>query len=284
MMTPSSAQASFLHDPRKLGSCLLSRSKRWWIATTATKIGSVVLGALSVIFFPKFKLTAVIVFVLYVTSELFAWRSDSFKALAQAVLRKLDFRDSFGWQITGEEMSDLIVGCPTRLRRTIPPPGDDDYFSSKNDVGPVRALQNLQESSWWSKHLARRMSYITTAVAAAFFGGSLVVLLISINAITNLDTLASIARVVTSALMLVLSLGLFRLTLSYYSFGRKAELAENESLRLLAADCNELEAVKAWQEYHVARTTAPPIPTLLWKWMNKDLNEAWIAYRAKAND
>lgn len=177
-------------------------------------------------------------------------------------------------------MSDLIVNCPARLRRRLPSSGDDNYFASEDEIGPVRALQNLQESSWWSKHLTKRMSYITSAVGAAFFGVSLLVLLISINTVSDFDRLTSIGRVVTSAMMLVLSLGIFRLTLGYYSFGKKAERIEEESMRLLKSGPNELSAVKAWQEYHVARASAPLIPSLLWKWMNKDLNDAWRDYRS----
>jgi hypothetical protein len=141
-------RTTFKHDPRRLSTCLLNRSKKWWIATTATKVGSVVVGALSVILFPTFKLTAILLFLLYVASEVFAWRTDSFKGSAQSVLRKLDFWDSFGWPISREEMSDLIVGCPARLRKQIPPPGEDDYFSSGESPGATRALENLQESSW----------------------------------------------------------------------------------------------------------------------------------------
>jgi len=281
MMTGRDSKTPFLHDPRKLGRCLLNRSNRWWVATTVAKIGSVVFGALSVILFPTFRITAVLLFILYLASELFAWRSDSFKASAQSVLRKLDYLDSFGWPITREEMSDLVIACPKRLRRTIPPPGADYYFSSTEHAGKERALENLQESSWWSKHLAKRMGHITSAIAAIIVGGSILVLLVSIGSISNLDTLSSIARVVTSAFMLVLSLGLFRLTVGYYSFSKKAEQAEKESIKLLDSDSKELEAVKAWQEYHVARAAAPPLPSSLWRWLNKDLNEAWEAYRTR---
>jgi hypothetical protein len=271
----------FQHDPRKLVDCLSERAKRWWGATAVIRICAVILGGLSVLVFPKFKSAAVIVFILYIASEFATWRSDAFKSSAQAILRKLDFGDSFGWVISREEMSDLIVNCPARLRRRIPPQVDDDYFASSESAGPKRALDNLQESSWWSKHLARRMGHITLSTTLGLVVISVVVLLISINSVQSFDTLTSIGRVVTSALMLILSLGLLRLTVGYYGFAKRAEQAERDAIRLLNGDDDSLEAVKAWHEYQVSRASAPLIPTSLWKYMNADLNEAWQAYRTR---
>lgn len=276
--------ARFQHDPRKLVDCLSERAKRWWGVTAVIKVSSVTLGTLSVLLFPSFKSSAVIVFLLYIASELATWRSDVFKSSAQAVLRKLDFSDSFGWAISRAEMSDLIVDCPSRLRRKLPPEGDDNYFASSEPVGINRSLDNLQESSWWSKHLSRRMGHITLGVSIALIITSVIVLLVSINSVLNFDTLTSIGRVVTSGLMLIVSLGFLRLTLGYYQFAKKAEQSERDAIRLLGGNSDELETVKAWHEYQVARAGAPLIPSRLWRHMNKDLNEAWKAYRNRIDN
>lgn len=271
----------FQHDPRKLVDCLSERAKRWWGVTALIKVCSVTLGTVSVLVFPSFKSSAVIIFFLYIASELATWRSDVFKSSAQAVLRKLDFSDSFGWEISRAEMSDLVVDCPSRLRRKLPPEGDDDYFTSSEPVGTNRSLDNLQESTWWSKHLSRRMGHITLGVSIALIITSIIVLLVSINSVSDFDTLTSIGRVVTSGLMLIVSLGFLRLTLGYYQFAKKAEQSEKDAIRLLGGNSDELEAVKAWHEYQVSRAAAPLIPSRLWRHMNKDLNAAWEAYRRR---
>ncbi len=280
----SSPPLRFQHDPRKLVDCLSERAKRWWGATAVIKVFSVSLGAISVLLFPGFKSAAVIIFLLFIAAELAAWRSDSFKSSAQAVLRKLDFSDSFGWGISREEMSDLIVDCPSRLRKRIPPQADDDYFASAEPIGARRSLDNLQESSWWSKHLSRRMGHITLGVTTALIVMSVVVLLISINSVQSFDTLTSIGRVVSSGLMLIVSLGLLRLCIGYYHFAKKAEQAERDAIRLLNSGADNLEAVKAWHEYQVSRASAPLIPSSLWRYMNNDLNEAWRAYRRRFDE
>ncbi len=54
----------FQHDPRKLVNCLAERAKRWWGATAVMKVFAVIFGAISVLVFPNFKPSAVIVFLL----------------------------------------------------------------------------------------------------------------------------------------------------------------------------------------------------------------------------
>jgi uncharacterized membrane protein YkvI len=124
------------------------------------------------------------------------------------------------------------------------------------------------------------MGHITLAVTIGLVLASVIVLILSIDTLSDFDTLTNVGRAVTAILMLVLSLGLIRLTVSYYHFSKRAEQTEREAKRQLGAGSNELEAVKTWHEYQVARAFAPLIPSIIWKRMNKDLNEAWLAYRS----
>src|SRR5437763_321596 len=107
------------HDPRLLGSCLFGRAKNWWIASLTCKVGSIVVGAVNVLLFPNAKFGAVAVFLIYAAAELSTWRSETFKGMAEAIKRKLDFSDSFGWEISGIEMADLVMDCPPKLRKRI---------------------------------------------------------------------------------------------------------------------------------------------------------------------
>ena len=110
---------------------------------------------------------------------------------------------------------------------------------------------------------------------------SVIVLLVGIAALENRETLTSVGRIVTAALMLVLSLGLVRLTLAYYQLSKKAEHTEREAGRQLGANPNELEVVKTWHDYQVSRAGAPLLPTTLWRAMRPALNEAWKLYRIR---
>lgn len=270
------------HDPRKLLDALLKRTKKWWGAALLCKVGVMLLGALNVFIFPNVRYGSLVVTFIYVASELCQWRSDSFKGLAQSLQRKVDFRNSFGWEISGAEMSDLLMDTPANIWRPIPPPGaKDDYFASQEAPGATRAIENLQESAWWSKYIAKRMGHICLGATITLVAFSLATLLMSIDAVEDRDVLSSIGRVVTSVLMLVFSLGLVRLTIGYYTFSRKAAQSEQRTASLFSSGCDEVEAIKAWHEYQTARSAAPLLPSWVWKLMNKDLNLLWTEYRRR---
>ncbi|MBR8834968.1 MAG: hypothetical protein DSM106950_13255 [Stigonema ocellatum SAG 48.90 = DSM 106950] len=80
--------------------------------------------------------------------------------------------------------------------------------------------------------------------------------------------------------MLVFSLGLFRFVMGYYGFSRKAaQIEENIEKLIKLKTFDDTEAIKVMQEYHIARASAPLIPSWVWKQMRNDLNEMWNKYR-----
>jgi hypothetical protein len=269
------------HDPRKLCNAYFSLAKRWWGAALLCKLCVIIVGALIIWFSVFSKFTPFLAFALTITSEWFAWRSDRAKSIAESLLRKLDYRDSFGWEISKSELSDLLARTSTKLRKRIPPEGERaDYFASRDVVGSCRAAQNVQESAWWSKHLAERMGQYTFALMVAATVGSLLILVTSVSTIRNFDILSGLGRVVTAVLMLVLSLGLIRLTLGYYSFNHKAQRAEERANELLKYGCGEIDVVKLYNDYHLDRAIAPLVPDRVWRWNQDHLNELWKEYRA----
>jgi hypothetical protein len=268
------------HDPRKLCYAYFSLAKRWWGAALLCKLCIIIIGALVIWLSIFSKFTPFLAFALTITSEWFAWRSDKTKAIAESLLRKLDYRDSFGWEISKSELSDVLARTPAKLRKRIPPEGErEDYFASRNDVGPCRAAQNVQESAWWSKHLAEKMGQYTFTLTIAATVGSLLILIISVGTVQNFDILSGVGRVVTAVLMLVLSLGLIRLTLGYYGFNRKAQRAEERANELLKYGCGEIDAVKLYNDYHLDRAAAPLVPDQAWRWNQDHLNQLWKDYR-----
>jgi len=269
------------HDPRKIADMLFVRANSFWLLALACKSVSVLLGALLVLLFPNAKFSYLPITVVYILGEIFSWRSDNFKSAAQTILRKLDFRDSFGWEISGEEMSDIIMSLPSKIRKSIPQLSPDNYFASSADPGPTRALENLQESAWWSKQLASRMGDICLGITIGLVALSLIVMAGSVYAIQNTDTLSSIVRITTSLLMLIFSLGIWRLIIGYYTFKGKAEGSEQHTKSLFNSGCDHFDAVKAWHDYQVARASAPLIPSWLWRRMRDDLNKTWEIYRKR---
>lgn len=267
------------HDPRKLCNAYFSLAKRWWGAALLCKLCIIIVGALVIWFSVFSKLTPFLALALTITSEWLLWRSDRAKSIAETLLRKLDYRDSFGWEISKFELADVLARTSAKLRKHIPPEGEkEDYFASQDNVGSCRAAQNVQESAWWSKHLAEKMGQYTLSLMIVATVGSALILITSVGTIQNFDILSGVGRVVTAVLMLVLSLGLIRLTLGYYSFSRKAQRAEERATELLKYGCGEIDVVKLYNDYHLDRATAPLVPDRIWRWNKVHLNELWKDY------
>ena len=95
------------------------------------------------------------------------------------------------------------------------------------------------------------------------------------------DTLSVVAQLVVSVFTLVFALDAVGAALSYREFRGKAERAEARARDLLSSGpVDEIAAVKIMQEYHVARATAPLIPTSVWRLHRGRLDELWDDYRA----
>jgi len=202
------------------------------------------------------------------------------KGVAETLLRKLDLRDSFGWGISNAEITDILARAPRKLLADVARVEKPEaYFASQEGPGVRRALKNIQESAWWSKHLTDKMWRYSLAATLTSIAGSLMVILLSLNTINDYDILSGTGRVVTSILMLVLSLGLIRLTRGYHNFHQRAQQAETRAEELLNADCSKIDAIKLYNEYHLDRAAAPLIPDLVRKWNQERLNGLWESYR-----
>ena len=269
------------HNPRALCQVYFTLAKRWARFSLVCKLAGFLVGVLTVLLPLVPAYAPVLVFMLAMMADWLAWRSDTHKGIAEAWLRKLDGRDSFDWAISGAELSDLLMRSPSKVDKLVIAKAlSEEYFASKEPPGTTRALENLQESAWWSKHLSERMRNYYLALPCLLVASAVLVLLISVQAIDNKQTLSSLGRIVTSVLTLVFSLNLFRSVLGYHNFSVKAGQIEKSTENLLASQgVQESEAIKLMSEYQLARASAPLIPTWLWNRMEGELNATWKQYR-----
>jgi hypothetical protein len=271
------ASSKIERNPRSLCQVYFSLAKRRARYAFLCKFLVFVVGILAV-FIPNFaSITPLFVLVLAIAAEFLSWRSDTHKGKAEAWLRKLDGLDSFGWQISKAELSDLLVQSPIKIDNLVMEEAlKQAYFASQETQGTQRALENLQESAWWSKHLTERMWQYYTVATALLFILALIILLTSISIFDNTQILSSVGRIITSTLTLIVSLNLARSILNYYSFSLRAGRIEaTADILLKSPTLHESEVIKLWNEYHLARSSAPIIPTWLWNQMRDRLNETW---------
>ena len=215
-------------------------------------------------------------------AEFCVYRSDAIKGTAQQFRRKLDLQDGFGWQIPNTDLSDLLVRCSSWVKkRARTHPVKESYFASTEPPGPVRALKNVSESAWWTKHLSERMAtYCWTTVIVGIIG-SIAILIVAAEATSTHAVQITVARIVTGFLMLFLSLGLIKLAIGYSSLSRNSASSEAAADRAHRGTTTpeELVAFKVMYDYHLSRAVGPLIPTWLWNIRQDELNQTWKEHR-----
>lgn len=264
------------YDIRAICRAYFEIAKERYSAALFVKLLVFIVGILSL--FPIiYEYSRLITFFLVIISEFFSYLSDKNKGIAETLLRKLDAQDSFGWSISNAEISDIIISCPSNSEKLN---FKDTYFASKEGVGTKRALENVQESAWWSKHLAKRMGHfylIGTVIFAIIWLG---VVFVGIKTIHNTNNLSALLNILVLALILLFSLSLLRSMDSYYKFSNTSEKIEETTRQLLGKeDIHEYDAIKIMFEYQLARNSAPLLPSWLWQSMRDNLNETWKKYR-----
>lgn len=273
------------HDPRALDQMLFETAKKWWYSSFALRTLAAVVGIVSVLFSLQPKVAPFVAAAFAVAAELALWRAESIRRPAEALLRKLDAIDSFGWPISKAEMSDMLARISSALRsKLVRDESDQGYFASQAPWGARRAVENTQESAWWSKHLSARTMIVCLILTCLLLIASLVTLVISIETIHNFDVLSNIGRAVTSVVVLVMTLGLIRLTVGYHDFSERSREVEDYAERLLRSkEVDEAQAIKIMHEYQLARAGSPMLPTFVWRMMQPSLDQLWRDYRCSSD-
>lgn len=279
-MVKSDPQPDF--DLRSLSSEVYELAKKWLVGSTMLRMAVFVVGVLALLFQDLSKLSPFILAFLTAAAEYCTYQSNERQSIAEALRRKTDMEDALGWPISRAELSDVLMRVPRKMAMTLRPSANTQpYFASKQPVGPTRALENLQESAWWSKHLAEKMGYVYAWTMIVLVVVSVAVLLISILTINNYSVLSNIGRAVTSTIMLIFSLSLFRFTRGYFRFSHRCQRIEDQASQLLQNGTpTEAQAAKTMNEYHLSRASAPIIPTWMWKYHRDRLNRIWQEHRA----
>jgi hypothetical protein len=271
-----------MHDKWVLRYGLFATAKRWWGLSLLAKVLATAVGAAGVLAPIPVGVTALSVFGLTILSELFAFWSDSTKGLVQKLQDKLDLEDSLGWAISNEELRDIVFQAPGWVKkdasqRTLP----RTYFASKQPEGVLRALENTEESAWWSRHLAWKMFVFSLTAILVILGLALVTLLTTAF-VGDGDIQTKTARLVIALLSLLPSLGVIKLVIGYYKFHQAASRVQEKAKQMAKGRPSQAETLKLVYEYQLARASAPLIPEWVYNRHQDELNKLWEAYRPSA--
>ena len=206
-------------DLRAINNNRFAIAKRLWAFSIIFKVLIFVLGVYSVFNVRMSKYMPFILIVLAVISECLQWYSDIIKSRSESLLRNLDLCLSFDWEISATDKREIVSFVPKKLRdkfdvtKTI-----ESYFASKESPGPRRAIENLLESVWYTRKQAGVMTVICLVICLAALLLSIFVLMIASQDLNNLSTREGMNKVVTSWLLLIFSLGLFRYGVGILSY------------------------------------------------------------------
>lgn len=267
---------------KRVSNRLYDDAKRWWGISIALKMLIFLVGVVAVVIPAWSKPLPFVVGSLILASELATLYTEHLGGTSQGLRRKFDLMDSFGEGVSSNELADLAAKFPKHVGEG--GGGSDSpvdrYFVSYLDPGDARAAENVLESSWWSKHLAARMALIYSAVSTVTVIGSLASLVAALVAVNRQETAVAVARVVTSTLLLLFSLGFVKYIKGYHDFSRKCGQVEQKATAMLKKSrIKPGESVWLWYEYHLARAVAPMIPTWLWSGRRASMNESFEMVR-----
>jgi hypothetical protein len=271
------------HSPRLLSKSFYDRAKRLWGLAIVLKVSAVGLGVIFVTYNVATELAPWSLAVLAIVAESIQWRSDVLRGRAEQLKRKIELSDGLGWPLPMSDFSDLLAKVSKRTLSNLEASSEQEYFASAKEAGPVRALENLQESAWWSKHLSHAMLVGCAIVAAVLIGGSIAILVLTIDAAQNVASLENTSKLVSAVISLAVSLGLTQLIAGYYVFSQSSTDSERAATAATASKelPTEVDALKLMYDYQLARAFAPMIPDWLWNLRRTELNALWKSYRGK---
>ena len=250
-------------------------AKLWLMLATSSSIGVLLIDIVVVIVNQWVAFFAFTAALLTVLNSVFLWRSDRLRATAETWLRKFEMDKSLGWEINAREIADLLAAAPRSVKEAARTDEEYEYFASTRNVGPKKLLENLEESTWWSKHQARRMSKYVGAFGIIALVIAFITLVISLQSALSASFSDSIAKIAISIIVFMFSGGYIKLAFDYNLFANQAHKIGEKAFQLQEDEISEVEVIKLLHDYQIDRAGSPLIPSWLWKIVGKELNELW---------
>lgn len=263
---------------RLLMQAQFDEAKRWWIWANVSRLLVVIITIISLIRKEWLDWIWILPAGFTVTHSLLQWRADTLQGKADAITRKLELQDGFGWKISEQERADLILEVSDKVKKKAYGTEESPYFDSRQEVFARRAIENLKQSSWYTRHLAKKMAKYVFVLCASAVALALLSTFIVIVFTSPLQRWGpNIGRIVIIVLVFMVAYGYLRLGFQYRLLSSQAEKSSNRASQLLELETlTGIQAVRLLHEYQIARATAPMIPDWLWNRTKDELNRLWV--------
>lgn len=212
-------------------------------------------------------------------AEIIGWKSSNSKSSAIILQGHADMQESLGWLIPNSIL-DKYCGIKEYEKYH----KNEKYFDNDETPSPLSAVKKLEESSWWSSKLTAGLTkcYFYLIVLMVFTVVFWPLYIISTS--TDLNLVKINAEVVSLTLTVLWTCGLLRKYAEYREFSDIAKNVYLECSSLIATkDVSELDAIKLWHHYQLARTHAPLIFNFYYIIKRKELNQLWQIFKEVPN-
>lgn len=269
---------------KRLVNTAFQKAKRWSCGVISLQLVVFFAGLISV-FWSAFSLSYPwVALPLAAVAAYLATQAAKHRSLAESLKRQHELADGLGKAPSCAQLADTKHALGELLPEEVDSvlrPGIT--YSSAAENGSQRLLENLVESAWFSKHLARWCSQCLCAVflVAAVLSVSILLWCASHLDSPSVTLEAAASKLVSATLLFMLSVGLIRTWLSFSRFADKSQISEQQCTTQLGQGRDDtLEAMRLLTEYQLARASAPAIPTWVWKYRKAKLNHDWEIRKA----
>ena len=201
---------------------------------------------------------------------------DRYSGRANEILRRLDLQEGLGRPIEPIVVADLIDDTPSFVQRWAVQGEDDPYFGSTQPTSPQRLVENVRESSWWSKRLAGDMAFAASVSGAALAILGILTLLAAVGGLMSEDAATSSAPWLSGGILLLISQSPLQARRRYAELRDGAERIQERAHNFLrSGSTNEIDALEIASDYHLVRQCAPVIPTAWYNRRRSTLNNLW---------
>jgi hypothetical protein len=223
---------------------------------------------------------ALAAFIFQAAGILLKHRSSSHYASAEEIRRIAVLKDGLGIEPSELEKADIVSRCGAS-----PPPGRmhfGKYFASEKPAGTARLLEDIEESAFWTNHIASATSKAAFALVVVGSAISVFAIIGLITAGASSDTLKITAEAVVVTLGFVVTGEFLVLSLDYRALSeRAARKVTSSSAQLSSGATNREAAILLFGEYNCALAGSAPLPTFMYSVLHRKLNTAWAARRAQ---
>lgn len=272
--------AETLADARGALSIWFSRSKMWWGIGMTLQVVVAVAAAITAVCGSIAGWVGLMLGSGAVVGAICRWRGDSLRHRADTLLKHVELDDGFGWEIDRKVLSDnLVMAIPLETGARSRGAEQGNFYASSREPGPLRALENLRESAWWTQHLARWMAWFTGIGTIVLLGVTMWGLLAALTIVGPADVIV-LSNVLVAVLAVIVATDLVRLPFDYHAMSQDACDFDSLASALLGPGRPTVDqALRLVTDYQLRRALAPQVPDWVWRLRRKRLDAIWSTTR-----